>query len=71
MKKQVVIIFYLLFSVMCLAQNNINPNLFGFRMSTSFIFFDVEDSTFTKRVVDLNPQLLSFPGGFGNFYHLK
>ena len=71
MKKQVVIIFYLLFSVMCLAQHNINPNLFGFRMSTSFIFFDVEDSVFTKRVVDLNPQLLSFPGGFGNFYHLK
>ena len=71
MKKKVVIIFYLLFSVTCLAQNNINPNLFGFRMSTSFIFFDVEDSAFTKKVVDLSPQVLSFPGGFGNFYHLK
>ena len=71
MKKKVVIIFYLLFSVMCLAQNNINPNLFGFRMSTSFIFFDVEDSAFTKKVVDLSPQVLCFPGGFGNFYHLK
>ena len=71
MEKQVIIIFYLLFSVMCLAQNNINPNLFGFRMSTSFVFFDVEDSAFTKRVVDLNPQVLCFPGGFGNFYHLN
>jgi len=71
MKRQVILIFYVLFSVMCLAQNNINPNLFGFRMSTSFVFFDVEDSAFTKRVVDLNPQVLCFPGGFGNFYHLK
>ena len=68
-------ILYVIIFVSCnlglFAQHKINPNLFGFRMSTSFVFFDIEDSSFTKKVVDLNPQVLCFPGGFGNFYHLK
>ena len=68
-------ILYIIIFVCCnlclFAQQKINPNIFGFRMSTSFIFFDVKDSAFTKKVVDLNPQVLCFPGGFGNFYHLK
>ena len=39
-------------------------------MSTSFIFFELEDTSFTNKVVGLKPQVLSFPGGLGNFYHL-
>lgn len=58
-------------SLTLFAQQKINPNLFGFRMSTSFVFFEVEDSLFTNKVIDVNPKLLCFPGGFGNFYHLK
>jgi hypothetical protein len=54
-----------------IAQQKINPNLFGFRMSTSFIFFDIKDSSFSNKVIELNPRVLCFPGGFGNFYHFK
>ena len=68
-------ILYIIIFVSCnlclFAQQKINPNIFGFRMSTSFVFFDVEDSSFTNKVIDLNPKLLCFPGGFGNFYHLS
>ena len=68
-------IIYIIIFVICnlclFAQKQINPNIFGFRMSTSFVFFDVEDSVFTNKVIDISPRLLCFPGGFGNFYHLN
>jgi len=62
--------FYFFCSIVIRAQQNVNPNVFGFRMSTSFVFFDIEDTSFVNKVIDLTPQVLSFPGGFGNFYHL-
>ena len=70
MRKQLIVIL-LFFNVCCVAQQQINPNLFGFRLSTSFVFFDVEDTTFSNKVSRMNPQVLSFPGGLGNFYHLN
>ena len=53
------------------AQQKINPNLFGLRTSTAFLFFDIVDTGFVNKVDRLNAQVLSFPGGFGNFYHLN
>ena len=66
------ILFVLLFlnSFILKAQDNVNSNLFGFRTSLAFIFFDVEDTVFMNDVKSISPQVLSFPGGFGNFYHL-
>jgi hypothetical protein len=66
----------ILFSLLILTfttkgQQNINPDLFGFRTSSTFVFFDTDDSLFVKKVQSLNPKVLSFPGGLGNFYHLK
>ena len=52
------------------AQDNVASNLFGFRTSLSFVFFDIEDTVFMNDVKSLQPNVLSFPGGFGNFYHL-
>ena len=70
MRKRYIVIFLFFYSF-CFAQKQINPNLFGFRLSTSFVFFDVQDTTFSKKVSRMNPQVLSFPGGLGNFYHLN
>ena len=66
-------IFLLLFfvSISLIGQNKVNPNLFGFRTSLAFVFFDIQDSVFMNDVQSLSPNVLSFPGGFGNFYHLK
>lgn len=65
----IISIFILFNSIFAISQ--VNSNLFGFRTSTSFIFFDVEDSIFINNVKGLNPNVLSFPGSFGNFYHLE
>ena len=67
--KKVMILPILFLSILCFPQQRINPKLFGFRLSTSFVFFDVEDTTFSNKVILLTPQILSFPGGLGNFYH--
>ena len=68
-------VYYVIFLIVCtnnlFSQNSVLKELYGFRMSTSFIFFDVQDTSFTDNVVALDPKLLCFPGGFGNFYHLK
>ena len=69
--KKIYIVILVSCNLSLFAQQKIKPNLFGFRMSTSFIFFDVEDSLFTNKIMELNPRLLCFPGGFGNFYHLR
>ena len=70
MKK--ILCFYLIIqSSLIFAQQKINPNLFGLRTSTAFLFFDIVDTGFVNKVDRLNAQVLSFPGGFGNFYHLN
>ncbi len=66
-----IIIIIIICNLNLSAQQSINPQIFGFRMSTSFIFFDIKDSSFTNKVINLKPQVLCFPGGFGNFYHLQ
>ena len=68
-------VYYVIFLIACtnnlFSQNSVLKELYGFRMSTSvFIFFDVQDTSFTDNVVALDPKLLCFPG-CGNFYHLK
>ncbi len=68
-------VYFIIFFIACannlFSQNSVLKELYGFRMSTSFIFFDVQDTSFTDNVVALDPKLLCFPGGFGNFYHLN
>ncbi|MDA9808155.1 hypothetical protein N9B89_02105 [Flavobacteriales bacterium] len=70
MKKFVFLSLFFI-SINLIGQNKVNPNLFGFRTSLAFIFFDIQDSVFMNDVKSLSPNVLSFPGGFGNFYHLK
>ena len=65
------IILFLLLSINLISQNIVNPNLYGFRTSVAFIFFDIEDTVFMNNVQQIAPNVLSFPGGFGNFYHLN
>ena len=69
--KKIVLLSLILISINSIGQNNVNPNLFGFRTSLAFIFFDVNDSVFINDVQSISPNVLSFPGGFGNFYHLE
>ena len=71
MKRIVFISSLFLISVNLIGQNNVNPNLFGFRTSLAFIFFDIQDSVFINNVKSISPNVLSFPGGLGNFYHLE
>ena len=69
--KKILIILFVLLTTNVISQNQVNPNLFGFRTSLAFIFFDTQDSVFLNDVQSLSPNVLSFPGGFGNFYHLE
>ena len=71
MRKLVFISVLFLISINLIGQNNVNPNLFGFRTSLAFVFFDIQDSVFMNDVLSVSPNVLSFPGGFGNFYHLE
>ena len=64
-------ILFVLLTINLVSQNKVNTNLFGFRTSLAFIFFDTQDSLFLKDVHSISPNVLSFPGGFGNFYHLE
>ncbi len=66
-----IITLFLLLTTSLISQNQVNPNLFGFRTSLAFIFFDTKDSIFINDVQSLSSNVLSFPGGFGNFYHLE
>ncbi|MEC9209680.1 MAG: hypothetical protein VX762_04565 [Bacteroidota bacterium] len=69
--KRIFVILFLLLTTNLISQNQVNTNLFGFRTSTAFIFFDIQDSVFMNDVHSLSPNVLSFPGSFGNFYHLN
>jgi len=45
-------------------------NLFGFATSNTFTYCDVQDTFFLNKIIELQPQLLRFPGGaVGNYYH--
>ena len=69
--KKIVTILFVLLTTNLISQNKVNANLFGFRTSLAFIFFDTQDSIFMNDVQSFSPNVLSFPGGFGNFYHLE
>ncbi len=70
MKNLVVMLLFVFSFFVVKSQNHVNTNLFGFRTSLAFVFFDVNDSVFMNDVQLISPNVLSFPGGFGNFYHL-
>ena len=70
MKKFVFLSLFFI-SINLIGQNKVNPNLFGFRTSLAFVFFDIQDSIFMNDVKSISPNVLSFPGGLGNFYHLN
>ncbi len=62
--------FFILFSSVSFSQINIKENLLGLTTSNSFTFFDVSDTSFTNKVIELRPKVLRFPGGaVGNFYN--
>ena len=69
-------LFFVILSIIsnCSAQiyqKQVNQDWFGFCVSNTFRFFDVDDSLFVDMVEDLSPKLLRFPGGTGgNFYHI-
>ena len=69
--KRLSTILFVLLTINSVSQNKVNPNLFGFRTSLAFIFFDTKDSVFLKDIEVISPNVLSFPGGFGNFFHLE
>jgi hypothetical protein len=69
MRKTTFVLLFLI-STNVIGQHIVNPNLFGFRASLAFIFFDIQDSVFMNNVQSISPNVLSFPGGMGNFYHL-
>mgnify|MGYP001211158451 CR=1 FL=1 len=56
MKK--IIIILLLACVFTLhAQQSINVNLFGYTAETTFIFYDMSDTTFMNKVLEISPQI--------------
>ena len=61
------IIILLFFTTFCFAQHQVDPNLFGITAETTFIFYDVDDTSFTNKVLQISPKILTFPGS--NFYH--
>ena len=58
------VLFVLLFlnSFILKAQDNVNSNLFGFRTSLAFIFFDVEDTVFMNDVKSISPKVWLISG---------
>ena len=51
------------------SQERIIKNLYGFGTNTTFMFNDVQDTSFLSNINIISPRLLAFPGGLGNFYH--
>ena len=63
-------IFILTFFSYLLPAQKINPDIYGFATSNTFTYCDVSDTSFISKVIEINPQVLRFPGGaVGNFYH--
>jgi hypothetical protein len=66
------ILIFILFSAYLLPAQEINSDVFGFATSNTFTYCDVNDTSFTNKVLKINPQVLRFPGGaMGNFYHFN
>ena len=66
------LIFILVFSAYLLPAQEVNPNVYGFATSNTFTYCDINDTSFTNKVLKINPQVLRFPGGaMGNFYHFN
>ena len=64
------LIYVFIFHFSIVSGQQLQENVFGFATSNTFTYCDVEDTFFISRVIDLNPQILRFPGGaVGNFYH--
>ena len=64
--------FILFLSTSSLTAQQINPDVYGFATSNTFTYCDVNDTSFTNKVLKINPQVLRFPGGaMGNFYHFN
>ena len=69
--KNLILIVSLNFIAICsFSQSPVKLDIFGFSTNTTFTFHNVYDSVFMNKVVQISPNLLRFPGGFGNFYHL-
>ena len=72
-KKKYFFLIFILFFISCQSQEKtqqLKPNVFGFATSNTFTFCDIQDTSFTNKIINLNPQTLRFPGGaVGNFYH--
>lgn len=70
--KNILLIFILSFFAYLLPAQEINPDIYGFATSNTFTYCDVNDTSFTNKVLKINPQVLRFPGGaMGNFYHFN
>lgn len=70
MIRAAVILSLVLCSNIVFSQHTVNSNLFGFATSNSFTYFNVEDTSFTNKILKISPKVLRFPGGaVGNFYH--
>ena len=70
--KNNLLIFILSFFAYLLPAQEINPDIYGFATSNTFTYCDVNDTSFTNKVLKINPQVLRFPGGaMGNFYHFN
>ena len=70
MKNLILIVSLNLIAICSLSQSPVKVDVFGFSTNTTFTFHNVYDSIFMNKVVQISPNLLRFPGGFGNFYHL-
>ena len=70
--KNILLIFILSFFAYLLPAQEINPDIYGFATSNTFTYCDINDTSFTNKVLKINPQVLRFPGGaMGNFYHFN
>ena len=64
------ILAIMVFQFSMISAQEIQKNIFGFATSNTFTYCDVNDTSFTNKVIAINPQILRFPGGaVGNFYH--
>lgn len=70
MRKITVALYLLLFSNILFGQQKVNPNIFGLATSNTFTYFNIYDTLFMQKVLEISPRVLRFPGGaVGNFYH--
>lgn len=64
------ILIIILFQGLTISAQEVNKNIFGFATSNTFTYCDILDSSFSNKVIGINPGILRFPGGaVGNFYH--